>query len=90
MTIELNDLLLILLYVALIVFVIVLIVLGIKLIKTLKKVDNILDNANTKMTQLDGVFSIIDMTSDYASSIGNKILNFISKLFKKKGTDTDE
>lgn len=90
MTIELNDLLLILLYVALIIFVIVLIVLGIKLIKTLKKVDSILDNANTKMTQLDGVFSIVDMTSDYALSLRDKVLKTISKIFKKKGTDTDE
>lgn len=95
MTIELNDLLLIILYEALIVFVIVLIVLGIKLIKTLKKVDIMVDDVNKKLEKLDSTFDIIDGTSDFAVSIGNKLAAIISSIlnvFKKdkKGNDIDE
>ena len=91
MTIELNDLLVVLLYLSLIVFVIVLIILGIKLIKTLKKLDIVIDDVNNKMDKLDGAFEIIDMTSDFT----NKILGIFASIldvFKKdkKGTDIDE
>lgn len=90
MTIELNDLLVVL-YLALIVFVIVLIVLGIKLIKTLKKLDGTIDDVNEKLSKLDGTFNIIDATSEFATSISSKVINAITSIFKKeKGTDKDE
>ena len=94
MTIDLNELLVILLYSFLIVLVIILIILGIKLLRTLKKVDNVIDDVNEKMNKVDGVFNIIDKTTDYASTISDKIVggisNFISSLFKKrKGKDDD-
>lgn len=93
MTIELNDLLCVLLYVSLIVLVIVLTVLGIKLIKTLKKVNIMIDDVNIKMSKLDGVFSIIDITSDYTCSISSKILKFLSRKINsitKKGNEINE
>ena len=69
--------------------------LGIKLIKTLKKVDIVIDDVNTKMNKVNGVFDIIDRTTDYACSISDKIItaisNFINGLLKKrKGNDLDE
>ena len=95
MTIDLNEFLLIFLYIVLIVLVIILIVLGIRLIKTLHKVDKVIDDVNDKMDKVDGVFTIIDKTTDYASSISDKIIggisSFITTLFKKKkGNDKDE
>ena len=95
MTVDLNELLTIVLYLALIVLVIILIVLGIKFIKTLKKVDIVLDNLNGKLDSLEGVFNIIDKTSSYATSIGDKIMgsisNFLNVLIgRKKGNDEDE
>jgi hypothetical protein len=47
------------------------------------------------MSKVDGVFDIIDKTTDYASTISDKIVgaitNFISILFKKKkGNEEDE
>ena len=91
MTIELNDLLVVLLYEFLVILVIVLIVLGIKLIKTLKKVDVMIDDININMSKLDGVFDIIDVTSDYAESISSKILGILSNALNvftnKKGKD---
>jgi len=95
MTVDLNSLLTIILYIALIVLVIIFIVVGIKLIKTLKKVDEVIDDVNVKMNKVDGVFNIIDKTADYASTISDKIIGGISKfintlIFKKKGKDDDE
>lgn len=86
--IDLEVVLPLILYVCLIVFVIFLISFIIKLHKTLNKVDNILDDCNRKMIKLDGVFSLIDNATDYASSISDKIVNTISNgintLFRRK------
>lgn len=95
MMIDINEFLLIALYSFLIVLVIIFIILGIRLIKTLKKVDEVIDDVNNKMDKVDGVFSIIDKTTDYASSISDKIINGLSNfingiLKKRKGNDEDE
>lgn len=95
MTIELNELLSILLYAFLIILVIIFIILGIKLIKTLTKIDNVIDDVNGKMRKVNGVFEIIDKTTDYASAVSDKIVNgivnFVNSLFKKKkGNDVDD
>lgn len=95
MTVDVNEFLIAILYVALIILVIIFIILGIKLIKTLKKVDKVIDDVNVKMDKVDGVFDIIDRTADFASTISDKItngiFNFASLLFKKKkGNDEDE
>ena len=95
MVIDLNEFLLILLYTSLIVLVIISIILGINLINTLKKIDAIVDDVNGKMTKVNGVFDIIDKTTDYASSISDKIIgaisSFVSVLIrKKKGNDDNE
>ena len=93
--IDLNSLLLMILYVSLIVLVIIFIVVGIRLIKIMKKVDLVIDDVNEKMNKVDGVFNIIDKTTDYASSISDKIISAIfgvvgGLLKKKKGNDEDE
>ena len=95
MTIDLFQFLNFILYICLIILVIIFIIVGIKFIKTLKKVDNVIDDVNVKMNKVDGVFDIIDKTTDYASSISDKIIGaitgFIGTLLrKKKGNDQDE
>ena len=95
MMINLTEFLGILLYVSLIVLVIICIILGINLIKTFKKVDKVIDDVDGKMKKVNGVFDIIDKTTDYASSISDKIIgtiaNFVGTLLrKKKGNDEDE
>lgn len=95
MTVDLITFLQLLLYVDLIILVIIFIILGIKLIRTLKKVDNVIDDVNGKMNKVNGVFEIIDRTADYASSISDKIIgaisSFVNVLFrKKKGKEEDE
>lgn len=83
------------LYICLIILVIFAIGLIIKLMKTLDKADNILDDVNRKLIKLDGVFDLIDHTTEYATSIGDKffaaIKSGISQLLKKrKRRDDDE
>lgn len=80
--INLSELLPIMLFVLLIVLVIICIIIGIRLINTLDKVDNIIDDVNTKMTKVDGVFTLIDRTTDYASGISDKLINGISSLLE--------
>lgn len=94
--VDLETLLPILLYTGLLVLVIVLIVFIIKLIKTLEKVDVILDDTSKKLTKVDGLFELIDHTTDRAANISDKIVNGISNfvnfiLRRKKGRkDEDE
>ena len=95
MMVDLNQLLGLILYITAIILVIVFIVVGIKLIKTLKKVDEVIDDVNVKMNKVDGVFNIIDKAADYTSTISDKVIGGISKfinllIFKKKGNDDDE
>jgi len=95
MIIDLNQFFGLILYICLIVLVIVFIVLGIRLIKTLNKVDSVIDDVNGKMNKVNGVFDIIDKTTDYASTISDKIIGAISSfvnllLRKKKGNDDNE
>ena len=95
MTIELVEILPVLLYVSLIALVIALIVLVVQVINTLKKVDIILDDVNKKMVKVDGVFNIIDNVTDYAAGMSDKIIggitNIINLIFRrKKGNDEYE
>lgn len=95
MIVDLNDVLAVALYIVLIILVITLIIFIIRLMRTLNKVDNILDDVNSKMERVDGVFTLIDQTTDYASSLSDRIINsisnFISSILKrKKKGDIDE
>ena len=94
MMVNVNDLLSLFIYAALLTLIIIFIILGIKLIRTLKKVDNVIDDVNVKMTKVNGVFDIIDKTTDYAANISDKVISVISNfinvlLRKKKGNDKD-
>ena len=95
MVIDINEFLNLILVTSLIVLVIIFIVVGIRLIGTLKKIDVIIADVNDKMNKVDGVFDIIDKTTDYAVSISDKIIGAIvgflgGKFKKKKGNDDDE
>ena len=93
----LNEIFPVILYGLLIILVIVLIILGIKIIKTLNKVDNVVDDVNGKVKSLNGLFSIIDTTTDALSGFGDKFVSIIScginslfTLKSKKAKERDE
>ena len=65
------------------ILLIVLIVLGIKLIITMNKIENVVDDINGKVRSLNGIFSVIDMTTDKLALLSDKTISFISDIIKK-------
>ncbi len=92
--INVVDFLGILFYIALIVLVVVLIVLVVKAIQTLNKVDKTLDDINEKSSKLDGLFHIIDNTTDVVVGISDSIVSFVASgienLINRKKVKKDE
>ncbi len=84
----LYDIFPVILFVLATILLIVLIILSIKMIITLKKVDQVVDNVNTKVGKLDAAFSLVDSITDGLSMINDKIVSFIANgirnFFKRK------
>ena len=92
---DIETILPVILYILGSILLVVLIILVIKMMKTLKKVDAAIDDYNEKSKKLDGVFSLIDSTTDTISSLSDKIVSAvitgITSLFKrKKKEDTED
>lgn len=77
----------------LIILLIVGIILGVRLIKTINKVDRVVEDVNDKVQSLNGLFSIIDFTTDKIVSITDMITDGISgligKMFKRKNKNIE-
>lgn len=78
----------ILLYVLGSILLVVLIILGIKLIITMNKIEIVVDDITKKVKSLDGLFSIIDMTTDKLAMLSDRVVDtvslFIKKIFRRK------
>ena len=85
---ELNTFLPILLYILGITLMIVLIILGIKIIQMMDKMERIMDNIEDKINSLNGVFAVINKTTDSIDLISSKVVgvvtNTIGRLFRRK------
>lgn len=94
MQIDVSLFLQLLIYLFLIALIIIFIILGIKLIKTLTKIDKLIDDVEDRVHKTDNMFSLIDKTADIASNVSDKIIagifNFVSNIFKKRGNDENE
>ena len=75
------------------ILLVVLIILGIKLIITMNKIENVVDDINKKVKSLDGLFSIIDMTTDKLAMLSDKVVDtvtlFVKKIFRRKGDESN-
>lgn len=80
---ELTEALLILLYVLGSILLIVLIILGIKLINTMNKIELVVDDVNNKVRSLDGLFSVVDMTTDKLALLSDRLVDGITLLIKR-------
>lgn len=84
----LEEALKVLVFVGLIVLIIALIVLCIKLIGTLTKIDYLVDNVTKKAESLDGLFNVIEMTTNRFGAIGealtSSMMGLLRKVFNKK------
>ena len=82
------EILPIVLYVLGSILLVVLIILGIKLIITMNKIEIVVDDITKKVKSLDGLFSIIDMTTDKLAMLSDKVVDgvslFIKKVFRRK------
>ena len=90
----LNEVFPVILYFLLSILLVVLIILCVKAIGTLTKVDKVVDDVNFKVNKLNGVFNIIDTTTDALSLASDKIVNFIANgvnnLFTRKKKKKEE
>lgn len=84
----------VILYVLSSILLVVLIVLVVKAISTLKKVDTIIDDINIKSGKLNGLFDIVDNTTDTLSLISDKVVgavvNGVSSLLSRKKKKENE
>lgn len=90
----LNTVFPVILYILGTILLIVLIMLCFKVMGTLKKVDQVVDDVNGKVGKLDGIFNIIDRSTDVVSMASDKMIDFISsaitKIFSKKKKKSEE
>lgn len=86
----------IIVYILLIILLIVGIILGVRLIGAMDKVDELLDNVKKKVDSLNGLFGVIDFTTDKISAFADRIVELISSLvyrfkrLKRKKYDEEE
>lgn len=71
------------------ILIIVLIIIAFRVLSTLDKVNAAIDNVNTKLSQLDASFEIIDKTTSRVDTILDSVLgtivNAVVSVFKKRG-----
>lgn len=81
-------------YFLLIILLIVGIILGVRLIGAMDKVDEVLDNMQRKVNSLNGLFSVIDFTTDKISAFSDRVVDvisgFIGRIGRKKKSKYDE
>ena len=73
----------IVIYILLIILLVVGIILGVNAITTIKKVEKVVDDVNNKVESLNGLFQIIDFTTDKLVGITDKVVDGLSTLFSK-------
>lgn len=85
----------IIIYILLIIILIIGIILGIKSIITIKKVEKVVDDVNEKVESLNGLFHIVDFTTDKIVSLTDKVVDGLSGLagklfFRKKSKNKED
>lgn len=65
------------------ILLVVLIILGIKMIITMNKIEDVVDDINGKVRSLNGLFSMIDYTTDKLALLSDRFVDTISSLIRK-------
>ena len=65
------------------ILLVVLIILGIKMIITMNKIEDVVDDINDKVKSLNGLFSMIDSTTDKLALLSDRVVNVVSSLIRK-------
>lgn len=94
MDLTVAEVLPIILYILGSILLVVLIILGVKLIITMNKIEDVVDDINTKVKTLDGFFSVIDFTTDKLAMLSDRVVetisSFIKRLFKRKDSVSED
>lgn len=94
MDLTVAEVLPIILYILGSILLVVLIILCVKLIITMNKIENVVDDINTKVKTLDGFFSVIDFTTDKLAMLSDRVVetisSFIKRLFKRKDSVSED
>lgn len=84
----------VILYVLGAILLVILIVLAMRLLKTLRKVDHIIEDVQDKSSKIDGVFDLVAQTTDAVSILSNKIIEatvgFVTGWLSKKKRGNEE
>ncbi len=75
----------ILIYILLIIVLIIGIILGVRLLGAMDKVDAVLDSMQRKVDSLNGLFNVIDFTTDKISMFSDKVVDVVSGFITKIG-----
>ncbi len=73
----------IIIYILLIIILVIGIILGVKSIITINKVEKVVDDVNEKVASLNGLFQIVDFTTDKIVSITDKVVDGVSTIASK-------
>lgn len=83
----LSQTLTVIIYTLLIILIIVLIAFLFRAFNTLKKLDSTIDDVNEKMDKLNGIFNIVDRSTDAINMVTDKVIGTITtginKMLKK-------
>lgn len=89
----LNELFPVIIYILGSILLVALIVLTIKVINTIKKVDKVVEDIDSKSKKLNGVFDMVDNAADTLSILSDKmvgiVVNGITGLFSRKSKRED-
>ena len=84
----LLDFLPIVIYFLIIAILVIGIIFGVKAIRTMDKVDRLVDDVQEKVESLDSMFNIIDFVTEKVSSVSDRVIDFVgnwvSKLWFRK------
>lgn len=92
----LQTMLPIVIYMLLIALIIIGIIIGIKIIITMNKVEKVVDNVQGKISALDSIFNIIELTTGKINGAFERVFDFATRIFdriflsRKERNDIDE
>lgn len=91
--IQISELFQLFTYILLMVLIIALTILTINAIRTLNKVDRLVDDITLKSNKLNGLFDVIDGTTNvvarFSDSIVSVVTSSLSKIFKRKRDENE-
>lgn len=96
MLIDVNALFTVILYLLGCILLIALIILSIKALKTIGKINHLVDDVQEKSDKINGIFDFVDSTTDFINGFADHIIGgvagLVTKLFEKKhkGEEKDE